>query len=272
VRPVLQWYDTDGAVMPAPTAAPAVVTLSGSLGRLVCDVVDGALGCAATPSSDPPLPAGSIATRVGELAVPAFAVGGQAPTFSVSAAPPPGFRPDGTGTFTLPDLGSGLGQSNADDRLRPFFADEVSAASQVRDVVIALRRRETEEAPTTTAAPADESSTLTPSTTPSGTVVVSRGRPTPTSHPSRSPATSTPDTAAARASARDLMPGGGWSSVALTLGGAVVAVALSLLLGGRARRPWRRWSGRRRPAHGYRDRTERPMVGATGESYRRPRG
>ena len=127
VRPVLQWYDVNGEVTPAPSAAPAVVTLSSSLGRLVCDVVDGVLGCAAAPSSDPPLPESSFVTRPGELAVPAFAIEGHAPTFTVTAAPPPGFRPDGTGTFTLPDLGSGLGQTNADDRLRPFFADEVSA-------------------------------------------------------------------------------------------------------------------------------------------------
>ena len=119
VRPVLQWYDVNGEVTPAPSAAPAVVTLSSSLGRLVCDVVDGVLGCAEAPSSDPPLPESSFVTRPGELAVPAFAIEGHAPTFTVTAAPPPGFRPDGTGTFTLPDLGSGLGQTNADDRLGP---------------------------------------------------------------------------------------------------------------------------------------------------------
>ena len=199
VRPVLQWYDADGAVMPAPPAAPAVVTLSSSLGRLVCDVAGGELGCTAAPSSDPPLPDGSFVTRPGELAVPAFAVEGQAPTFTVTAAPPPGFRPDGTGTFTLPDLGSGLGQTNADDRLRPFFADEVSATSGVRDVVVALRRHETEEPPATAAAPPGAASpSVTPSTAPSGTVVVSSGRPTPTSHPSPGPGTSTPDAAAAR--------------------------------------------------------------------------
>ena len=273
VRPVLQWYDADGAVMPAPSAAPAVVTLSSSLGRLVCDVAGGELGCTAAPSSDPPLPDGSFVTRPGELAVPAFAVEGQAPTFTVTAAPPPGFRPDGTGTFTLPDLGSGLGQTNVDDRLRPFFADEVSATSGVRDVVVALRRHEGEEPPAAAAAPPGAASpSVTPSTAPSGTVVVSSGRPTPTSHPSPGPGTSTPDAAAARASARHLMPGGGWSSVALILAGAVVAVVLSWLLGGRSRRPWTRWSRRRRPAHGQRDRTERPMVGVIHESYRRPRG
>jgi hypothetical protein len=86
------------------------------------------------------------------------------------------------------------------------------------------------------------------------------------------PATWAPDTDAARDSARHLMPGGGWSSVALVLAGAIVAVALSWLLGGRSRRPWNRWSKRRRPAHGHRGRTERPMVGVVQESYRRPRG
>jgi hypothetical protein len=273
VRPVLQWYDANGAVMPAPSSAPAVVTLSSSLGKLVCDVAGGVLDCAAAPSSDPPLPEGSFEARPGELAVPAFAIEGAAPTFTVTAAPPAGFRPDGTGTFTLPDLGSGLGQTNADDRLRAFFADEVSATSGVRDVAVALRWHEAEEPSATAVAPPDDASPSgTPSIAPSGTVVVSSGRPTPTSHPLPGPGTSTPDTAAARASARHLMPGGGWSSVALILAGAVVAVVLSWLLGGRARRPWNRWSRRRRPAHGPRDRTERPMVGVVHESYRRPRG
>jgi hypothetical protein len=252
LRPVVRWVDASGLPVAPPPSTTDLVTMTSSLSQLTCRNEAGALTCGPAPVASSTLPPSSFTAAPGELAVPAFAVDGRAPSYTVTAVPSDGFVPNGTGTFALEDLGSGLGQSSVDARLRPFFAGEGTRGVQVRDVVVTMRYAGA-------AQPGPDASTPPSAPRPSAPAPNAVGATTPSTPATSAVPTSTTDDVEGEPTPGDVavappaevrnglnpLPRTGWSTLALAVAGAAVAVVLAWLLGDHDRRPW---SLRRRPS------------------------
>jgi hypothetical protein len=162
VRLQPRWLGADGQEQPAPaTTKGMVITLESALERIACNWVSGAIDCTqrALPSS--PLPPKTYRVARRELQVPAFSVNGRTPAYTVTITPPVGYRvAGGSGSFVLPDLGAGLGQANADDRLASFL----DGTGHLRYAPITFQVDA--PAPTTTAPPPTTAPTSAPTSTP----------------------------------------------------------------------------------------------------------
>ncbi len=171
LRPQVRFVDATGAAVEAPQRAPGlVVSLNGPLERLVCTWSDGHLDCTQQTLAAAPLPPGSYRPVRSELQIPAFTVQGSPPWYEVSARAPSGYEViSGTGLTALADVGTGLGESNADARLSGFFPPGGSQ-SRILTVTMQLLATQapaaTEAPPTTTAKPRSPAAPASPTTTP----------------------------------------------------------------------------------------------------------
>jgi hypothetical protein len=156
LRPQLRWRGPDGRDVAAPaTTKGMVITIAGALERITCTgAAKGGLDCIQQALPTSPLAPGTYRGARRELQVPVFRVDGGAPSYSVTVTPPAGYRvAGGSGSFVLPDLGAGLGQGNADGRLRSFLGGRGHLRSVPVTFQVDAPTSTTTTAPATTVAP-----------------------------------------------------------------------------------------------------------------------